>query len=95
MLAFLFVFNSDPKTVEILVGTNNLQSGGKRYKPQKFIRHERHDQPAFANDIGLIHMQDPIQFNANVQPIKYSTKFVDAGERLQTTGWGRLSVSSL
>lgn len=75
-----------------MVGTNDLQSGGTRYTPKKFIIHEDYNRPAFANDIGLI-LMDKIEFNDRVQPVKYSNKFVESGEKILVTGWGRLSVS--
>lgn len=84
-----------PGDIEILVGTNDLNSGGQRYKVQKVIQHERYNQPSFANDIGLVRIDGRIKFNEKVQPIKYSNKFVDGGAELQTTGWGRLNASIL
>ncbi|XP_055306211.1 chymotrypsin-1-like [Sitodiplosis mosellana] len=77
--------------VEVLVGTNDLQSGGTRYTPKKYIVHEKYNQPDFANDIGLIQVEK-IEFNKKVQPIKYSSKFVEGGAALLATGWGRLSA---
>ena len=77
--------------MEILVGTNDLQSGGTRYTPKKFIKHEEFDRPHLANDIGLILMDD-IVLNEKVQPIKYSKKFVESGTKLLATGWGVLNV---
>lgn len=77
----------------MLVGTNDLGSGGTRYKSQKFIVNERYNQPSFANDIGLLRVNGKIELNEKVQPIKYSNEFVKGGTTLQATGWGRLSVS--
>lgn len=76
-----------------MVGTNDLQTGGQRYKVKELITHEQYNQPEFANDIGLVRIDGRIEFNENVQPIKYSDKFVEDGTRLITTGWGRLSVT--
>jgi len=78
--------------VQILVGTNDLKSGGVRYTPKKYIIHENYGKPNFANDIGLIQV-DKIEFNEKVQPIKYSSKFVEGGTELFATGWGRVSTS--
>lgn len=79
--------------MKILVGTNDLNSGGRRYKVKKLLKHEQYNQPAFAFDIALVGIYGPIEFNEKVQPIKYSNKFVKAGTHLQTTGWGKLNVS--
>lgn len=88
-------FNRKTQNITILVGTNNLKSGGKFYQPEKFIAHEKYHHPSFSYDIGLILIDGEIEFNEKVQPIKYSTKFVEAGSKLRLTGWGRLSVSSV
>ncbi|XP_031636706.1 chymotrypsin-1-like [Contarinia nasturtii] len=77
--------------VQILAGTNDVKSGGVRYTPEKYIIHEKFNQPSFANDIGLIKV-NKIYFNEKVQPIKYSSNFVNAGSVLLATGWGRLSA---
>lgn len=52
-------------------------------------------KPDIINDIALVRVQMPIQFNDKVQPIQYSTEEVEAGEQLQVTGYGRLSVSTM
>jgi Trypsin len=80
--------------LKILVGTNDLKSGGKQYPVSKLIAHEDYNQPHFANDVGLILIDGEIEYNEKVQPIKYSNKFVKAGTKLRVTGWGRLSVSN-
>lgn len=87
-----FYFSRGIKDVTILVGTNDLKSGGVRYTPEKFIMHEKYNRPPLANDVGLIRVKS-IELNENVQPIKYTSNFVEGGLDLQTTGWGRLTVS--
>lgn len=73
--------------VDILVGTNDLKSGGTRYSSQFFISNEYYTRDGFANDIGLIFVKN-IEFNDRVQPINCSTKYVDVGVELRFTGWG-------
>ena len=75
-----------------MVGTNDLESNGTRYTPRKFIIHEEYNRPLFSHDIGLI-LVDKIEFNDRVQPIKYSSKFVESSATLLATGWGEKSVS--
>lgn len=79
--------------VRVLVGTNDLKSGGTTYKALKSIIHKNYNRPIrLAKDIALIQVET-IQFNDKVQPIKYSSNSVKAGANVQTTGWGRLGVS--
>lgn len=78
----------------VIVGTNDLESGGRQYSARQLIMHEEYNQPLGSNDIGLIKIYGTFQFDEKTQPIKYSDKFVDADARnLQITGWGRLTVS--
>lgn len=78
--------------MQILVGTNDLKTGGTLYKVSKLIAHEKYNRPSFANDIGLILIDGEIEFKEKVQPIKFSKKFIKAGTKLRVTGWGRLSA---
>lgn len=78
----------------VIVGTNDLETGGRQYSARQLIMHEEYNQPLGSNDIGLIKIYGTFQFDEKTQPIKYSDKFVDADARdLQITGWGRLTVS--
>lgn len=86
-------FSYPQKKVEIFVGSNNLKEGGSRYPVEYFLRHKEYDNPRYANDIGLIRLNDSIEFNDNVQPIKYSKKYVEGGVQLLLTGWGLTSSS--
>lgn len=94
-LSFRTQKTSDVSNIRVLVGTNNLRSGGTTYKALKSIIHEKYNKPKrLANDIALLQVEN-IQFNDKVQPIKYSEDFVNAGANLITSGWGRLGVSIL
>lgn len=81
------------RNITIMVGTNDLKHGGKYYKAVKAIPHEKYHYPLFSNDIALIQVDEEIEFNEKVQPIKYSDEFIDGGTKLRVTGWGRLGVS--
>lgn len=85
-------FNRSPWQIKIIVGTNQWKSGGTKYTADKVIVHKKYNSPAYANDIALIRMRSPIEFNESVQPIAYTTKEVPAGEILQAAGWGAMQV---
>lgn len=74
--------------MSILVGTNDLQSGGDEYDVEKYMAHEKHDNPLYANDIAVIKIKGSIEFNKKVQPIKLLSEEVPDGALLQLTGWG-------
>ena len=84
---------SPPQSVEVMVGSTVLGQG-TYYKAQQFIKHERYNNPDFANDIALILVQGSIQFNQNVRPISYSSRDVSPGAHVIATGWGLTSVST-
>lgn len=69
--------------VSILVGTNDLTEGGERYHVEKLIMHNGYNIPRLANNIGLIRVQDIIEFNQFVQPIEYSREEIQSGFILQ------------
>ena len=80
------------KLKKILIGTNDLKSGGTIITPLTYITHEKYNRPSYANDIGLILVND-MEFNEKVQPIKISKKFIEKGTKLLATGWGKSTVS--
>lgn len=83
--------------VDVLVGTNDLKNGGKYYKAKKFILHENFNKPQYAYDIGLIKVNETIEFNALVQPIEPSSEDADLIPKdadLRLSGWGLKMVST-
>lgn len=77
--------------LRILVGTNDLRTGGKYYDVEKFIQHEDYNNPGYANDIALVKVKGTIEYSEKVQPIKLSQKEVEDGAEVQLTGWGDTS----
>lgn len=82
-----------PSSIEIMVGSQNLNEPGTYYKTEKYIKHEKHNQPIYANDIAVLRVEGSIEFNDKVKPIELSSEEVPDGSDLQLTGWGRLSVN--
>uniref|UniRef100_A0A182PCT2 Apyrase n=1 Tax=Anopheles epiroticus TaxID=199890 RepID=A0A182PCT2_9DIPT len=82
-----------PKLVRVLVGTNDLRSGGQRYKVEKFYVHSRYNKPPFHNDIALVKLKVPLQYNDFVQPIEYSELQLPVNASVKATGWGKVSTS--
>lgn len=82
-----------PTKFNISVGTTDLDSDATIYGIKEYIPHERYDRTDLGNDIALVRIGGSIEFNAKVQPIKYSSNIVQPGENVQVSGWGLLSVS--
>ena len=49
----------------------------------------------YANDVGLIRLNESIVFDEFTQPIDYSANELRDGATLTLTGWGRTSVSCI
>lgn len=89
------IMSNDTGNFRILVGTNVLSKGEKYYAIEKWINHEKWNQPKLANDIALIRLNETIEFNDRVQPIKLSSEEIPDGTTLELTGWGSTNVSAL
>lgn len=81
-----------PLSVRILVGTNDLKTGGKYYTAKRFVLHESFNNPRLSYDIALIQVKQTIEFNDRVKPIELSSEEVPDDAVLQLTGWGKITV---
>lgn len=85
-----------PKSVIVVAGTNLLSGGsGELYKSKTTIYHSEFNMFALYHDIGLIRVNQDIQFNEKVQPIKLPTTDFDEtiDNNVTLTGWGKTWVS--
>lgn len=87
------IVGTEPGDLEVLVGTNNLMKGGTRYKASDLYPHTEYNIPAYANDIGLIHINGAISFNSLVQPIEYSKQDVKPNSVMQLSRFSHAKVS--
>ncbi|XP_037047341.1 chymotrypsin-2-like [Bradysia coprophila] len=79
-----------PQQIKIMVGSNDFKTG-TFYEAERLITHEHFNKPTrLANDIGLVKVKGPIQFNENVQPVVLQETAVPDGSEVMLTGWGRL-----
>lgn len=67
--------------MEILVGTNNIKSGGKYYRALVFKIHEDYNTGGMKRlgDIAVIRVAENISFNEKVQPIELYPNEVPGG----------------
>lgn len=72
--------------MSILVGTNDLKKGGRRYPIKKLISHPNYE--GLGSDIGLI--QVSIKFSRYVKAVTMSTKAVKANSILYFGMYGNL-----
>lgn len=84
-------------TIDVVIGTNTWDSGGKIHKIKKIIIHElyRYETDVYAdNDIGLLMLENPIILNNNAAKLSFPTESVTPNTQAILVGWGRTSVSS-
>lgn len=68
----------------MVVGTDNRQKGGARYRVKNVIVHDGY-QELKKHDIALLHT-DKIKFGPNVQPVQLQRGHVGGNERCTLTG---------
>ena len=78
----------------VVVGSNKLNFGGVAYQSKKLIHHPDFSMQGVLNDVGLILVNDTIQFNDNVRAIDLPNENVNVdGYPAVVAGWGKLEVS--
>lgn len=81
--------------VDVVVGTNDAQSGGTRYNVYVFIPHHLYEgHPLYRYDIGLIRVTGSIVFSDLVKPITLKREVIEDRPTVELAGWGKVSVSS-
>ncbi|KAF5298018.1 hypothetical protein FQR65_LT09829 [Abscondita terminalis] len=83
-----------PSEVIVVVGTNNLNSGGVPYGVAEFISHSSYNEGTNVNDIALVRISGSISFSTNIKPIQLSSNYPGHGANLTLTGWGLKSYPS-
>lgn len=82
-----------PRTdISVLVGTNTLSQGGQTIIASSLAYHQSYDPTTLVNDIGIVKLSKPIQFNKNIQPISLGHTNPRNGEAVIVSGWGLTSV---
>lgn len=75
-----------------------MENNGTLYNVQRWIVHEKYEMnlenSTLKNDIALIRTATTIVFNDLVAPIALHRRFLRAGVRAVTSGWGQTNVSS-
>lgn len=78
----------NPAYLRVVTGTNQYKVPGETYHVESVKIHCNYDRPMYHNDIALLKMKDPIQFNAKTQKIEYDPIPLQKDEEVTLTGWG-------
>lgn len=79
---FFFSLN----TLSIRAGSISIKSGGVTRKVIKSFSHENYGN--FENDIALMRLDEPLEFNEAIQPIDIETEELESETELTISGWG-------
>ncbi|CAH4011862.1 unnamed protein product [Pieris brassicae] len=77
----------EAEDLRILVGTNNLSSGGTTYDIDLIIEHYAYNPDTFNHDLSLLRVSEDIQFNESVNQILLAEEG-EEGIRCILSGWG-------
>ncbi|XP_012287956.1 trypsin-1-like [Orussus abietinus] len=83
-------------SLTLLAGTTNRLSGGALYRISRIVNHPLFDQRTHNNDIALLKVSVPFNFNDLVHPIPlaYSGQTPTTGSAAMVSGWGSFSTNS-
>ncbi|OXU21822.1 hypothetical protein TSAR_003377 [Trichomalopsis sarcophagae] len=87
------VRKSSPSAISIVVGTLEYRKPGQIRQGVKITMHEGFSPPnSFTNDVALIKISHPFEFNKLVQPVTLpdSHTKIDTNSTAVVSGWGRL-----
>jgi transmembrane serine protease 9 len=78
-----------PGSVDVLVGTTSLTSGGKRVDVDRIVVHARYNERTSENDIALLHLAAAVA-DPSVPLLSRAreTELASAGTLATATGWG-------
>lgn len=74
-----------------MTGTNYISSGGTAYRVERYTYHQSYDAKNIINDVAVIKIYGPIQYNAKVKPVQLYTGYVQARAVVTLPGWGQTS----
>ncbi|XP_017103474.2 chymotrypsin-2 [Drosophila bipectinata] len=80
--------------LQVATGTNRYADPGAVYYPDSIYLHCNYDTPKYHNDIGLLHLNQSIVFDARTQAVDLpNTPFPQGSSELLFTGWGSQSAA--
>ncbi|XP_073818046.1 chymotrypsin-2-like [Musca autumnalis] len=78
----------NPDYLRVITGTNVYFQPGATYEVEEFWCHCNYDNPTYHNDIAMLYLKTPIEFNELTQPVALPESPLQDGDELILTGWG-------
>lgn len=76
----------------MVVGTNDLATGGQSYQVERLIKHEDYVKETHLNDIAVLRVTGKFEFNDRVGKIELSTEEAPHNAKVKFVGFGVNSV---
>lgn len=90
---FLCVYFSgnSAKMFAVRAGSAESASGGTLVKVKKYIKHPKNGRTAFDYDFALLKLQEPLEFDDQIQPIALPDEQLDIPDDalVEISGWGK------
>ncbi|KAB8225630.1 trypsin-like cysteine/serine peptidase domain-containing protein [Aspergillus novoparasiticus] len=89
------VYGMNQNNFQIATGTISL-SGGQLHKVIRVVIHPQYtgrQQDGWGNDVAVLTLAAPIQYNQYQKPIALATNTPAAGQRVVLSGWGKTSTN--
>uniref|UniRef100_A0A8C6RKX8 Serine protease 29 n=1 Tax=Nannospalax galili TaxID=1026970 RepID=A0A8C6RKX8_NANGA len=88
--------DADPSAFRIHAGDVYLYGGKELLSVSQVIVHQDFIDAGLGSDVALLQLAKPVQYSANVQPVKLSSRSLEVTEKdaCWVTGWGTVSMYS-
>ncbi|KAJ8724377.1 hypothetical protein PYW08_015851 [Mythimna loreyi] len=81
------VHGANPRFMNIVAGTNNLDVGGKRYKVASIIVYDRYNSTSREHDIGLLRTKRPFDLRF-IEILELRRQTLEEGDEVTLVGFG-------
>ncbi|XP_054157647.1 ovochymase-2-like [Oppia nitens] len=83
------VVDENPESIGVRIGQHSLQEPTPILKISAIKLHDDYDSVSQKNDIAVLRLQNPIQYNENIEPVCIPPSDLDDPDGLWVSGWGR------
>lgn len=97
ILILSIISRRNPSNFALRVGSRYTNKDGLYLATSQVIYHPLYNDVTFENDIAIIKIEEPLEFDESISPISLPDNEItfDDGDLVTVTGWGRLYVTIL
>lgn len=86
------VYRMNTNNFQVATGTTSV-SGGQLHRVVRIVSHPDYNARQGRNDVSVLTLAAPIQYNQYQRPIPLTTSPPAAGQRASLSGWGSISTN--